>query len=62
MRDAHLIWMEDKNGGYWYCDMCGAIYRKPHYWIPEAEYCMRCHCHWDLSLEEEKDNGYVDGN
>lgn len=52
---SKLIWQtnaEEEYGGYWYCSVCGAIYRQPKNWKPYASYCMRCHSEWEERNEE----------
>ena len=44
-----LIWNPVKE--YWYCSICGAIYRKPKNWKPPCDFCMRCNSEWDNTNE-----------
>lgn len=45
----NLIWKSDndnKNGGYWICNFCGAVYDRPKNWNPIITWCMKCRKDW----------------
>ena len=55
----NLIWKidsENKNGGYWYCSCCGAIYRQSKNWKPPTNYCMRCKSEWAGKVDGDEEN------